>query len=475
MDFELLGRNWRRILDTLRDGVVVVDIHGRVKLVNQALCRLTGFSEEELLDLPCTVFNCDACAIARRPGSEHWCELFGGRLAENRQQACTLIHKDGSCLPAIKTASLLRDAEGRVLGAVETMADTSELERRDRKISELSRQLAQDGVFMGMVGVSPAMNQVFDLIGKAALSEAPVMIHGESGTGKELVAKAIHDLSPRREGPYVVFNCAALSETLFESELFGHVKGAFTGAHRHRRGRLEEAARGVLFMDEVGELSLAGQVKLLRALENKSFERVGDQRPVQADVRFIAATNRDLREMVAAGSFRHDLFFRLNVIPIFLPPLRQRPADVPALVDHFLARLVKSTGKAITGVSGPVMAHLVRHDWPGNVRELRTALEYAFVVADQGQIGLHHLPPGLTPEAGQAAAGPAVAERTAPRGPSRDAKLRQELLEALEQSKGNLSQAARQLGVSRATVWNRMHRFGLVVRKVTAATTGPDR
>ncbi|MFZ5584364.1 MAG: sigma-54 interaction domain-containing protein [Thermodesulfobacteriota bacterium] len=474
MDLDLLGRNWKRILDTLRDGVVVVDVSGRVRLVNQAICRLTGFSEQELLDLPCTVFNCDACAVMRKPGSAHWCELFAGRLAENREQACTLIHKNGSCVPALKTASLLRDADGRVLGVVETVTDVSELERRDRKIGELSRQLAQEGGFMGMVGVSPAMNQVFDLIGKAALSDAPVMIYGESGTGKELAAKAIHDLSPRREGPYVVFNCAALSEPLFESELFGHVKGAFTGAHRHRRGRLEEADGGLLFMDEIGELSLTGQVKLLRVLESKSFERVGDQRPVQADVRFVAATNRDLRAMVAAGEFRHDLFFRLNVIPIFMPPLRQRPEDVPALVDHFLARLVKSTGKAITGASSQVMTRLMNHAWPGNVRELRTTLEYAFVVADQGRIEPRHLPPGLAPAADSAADAPkgrpdpAPPAQARPEGKPRDAELRQELLEALELCGGNLSQAARRLGVSRATVWNRMHRFGLVVRRVTA-------
>lgn len=326
----------------------------------------------------------------------------------------------------------------------------------------------------GFVHRGEAMERVLQLCLKAAPTPSSLLLVGETGTGKEVLARFIHRHSGRADQPYLAVNCAALPPNLLESELFGHVKGAFTGAHRHRRGRLEEADGGLLFMDEIGELSLTGQVKLLRVLESKSFERVGDQRPVQADVRFVAATNRDLRAMVAAGEFRHDLFFRLNVIPIFMPPLRQRPEDVPALVDHFLARLVKSTGKAITGASSQVMTRLMNHAWPGNVRELRTTLEYAFVVADQGRIEPRHLPPGLAPAADSAADAPkgrpdpAPPAQARPEGKPRDAELRQELLEALELCGGNLSQAARRLGVSRATVWNRMHRFGLVVRRVTA-------
>ncbi|MFH1033279.1 MAG: sigma 54-interacting transcriptional regulator [Pseudomonadota bacterium] len=484
MDSALLDRNWRRVLDTLRDGVVVLDPGGRVVMVNQAMCRLTGFSRTELLGQACTVFNCDACAGARDGGAGHWCELFAGAQPEDRALACTIIRKDGGCLPAIKTARLLRDARGRVMGAVETLADYSELERRDRKINELSRQLAREEGFMGMVGGSQAMEQVFNLVERAGLSEAPVIIHGESGTGKELVAKAIHAMSRRRERPHVVFNCAALSEALFESELFGHVKGAFTGAHRHRRGRLEEADGGFLFMDEIGELPLSGQVKLLRVLEQKSFERVGEQRPISVDVRFIAATNRDLEEMIQAGQFRHDLYYRLNVIPIFLPPLRRRAEDLPALVDHFLSRIARSTGKLITGVSSQVMERFVEYDWPGNVRQLRAALDYAFVVADHGRIQLHHLPPqlgldrrGQAPAAGKAAPampGPGDGRRPLGGRPDDDA-LRRQLAEALKASGGNISQAARLLGVSRTTVWNRMHRLGVKLHQVVEETDGGGR
>ncbi len=487
MDPSLLDLNWRRILDTLRDGMVVLDTRGRVVMVNQALCGLTGFEKDELLGRSCAIFNCDACAGMRDQNARHWCDIFAGNQTEDRALACTLIHKNGACLPVIKTARLLRNVQGQVMGVVETLADVSELERRDRRINELARRLALEGGFMGMVGGGQAMEQVFDLINRAALSEAPVMIHGESGTGKELAAKAIHALSPRRERPCVVFNCASLSESLFESELFGHVKGAFTGALRHRRGRLEEADGGFLFMDEVGELPLSGQVKLLRVLEQKSFERVGEQRPINLDVRFIAATNRDLEEMIEGGLFRHDLYYRLNVIPIYLPPLRKRGEDIPALVEHFLLRLAKSTGKPITGVSPQVMELFAAHDWPGNVRQLRTALEYAFVVADRGQIQTHHLPPILKPGRNRRTPGPELAAPVpaAPAAPSvtealarpaqgkpDDATLRGQLCEALKASGGNISQAARLLGVSRATVWNRMHRWGVELRRVVGDSQG---
>ncbi len=478
MDSPILDLNWRRILDTLSDGVVVLDTKGQIIMVNQALCRLTGFAKDEMLGRTCNVFNCDACAGIRERDDSHWCDLFADKQPPNNPTACTLIRKDGACQPVVKTACLLRDSHNRVVGVVETMTDRSELQRRDRMIQDLSRRLEQEDGFMGLVGGSPAMGQVFDLIQRAALSEAPVLVHGESGTGKELVAKAIHALSPRRERPYVVFNCAALSETLFESELFGHVKGAYTGAHRHRPGRLEEADGGCLFMDEIGEMPLGGQVKLLRVLEQKTFERVGDQRPVRVDVRFIAATNRELDGMVDAGLFRHDLYYRLNVIPIILPPLRQRVEDIPALVEYFLSRLARTTGKRISGVSAAVMESFIAYDWPGNVRQLRTALEYAFVVADHGSIQPQHLPPRL-------ASGPArpapVATTLGPPAPlppgassgrakPDDKQLRSQLAQALQASGGNISQAARLLGVSRATVWNRMHRLGVELKRIVRET-----
>jgi len=464
-----IGRHWRSILDTLSDGVAIIDPTGQVLMVNQAMCRLTGYEDRELVGRACTVFNCDACARTRRPQRGGWCELFSGEQPENREISCRLIRKDGTYMPALKVAALLRDGDGRLLGAVETVTDLSAISRRDQKINELSHQLAGEEDFMGMVGQSEAMRRVYHLVEKAAQGQAPVLIHGESGTGKELVARAIHDLGERHEGPYVVFNCAALSESLFESELFGHVKGAFTGAHRHRAGRLESAHGGDFFMDEIGELPVSSQVKLLRVLEEKHFERVGDQRTLFVDVRFIAATNRDLGAMLQAGQFREDLYFRLNVIPIHLPPLRQRKEDIPALVEHFLARLRRRTSKEISGVSRQVMERFTAYHWPGNVRELRTCLEYAFVLADHGLIEPGQLPPQLDGRASrQAPAAPVgspAPEARSRRDTPEDESQRRKLAEALRAAGGNQTKAAKLLGVSRATVYNRMNRLGVELKK----------
>jgi two-component system response regulator HydG len=303
------------------------------------------------------------------------------------------------------------------------------------------------------------MQQVFDLTQKAAQSEAPVIIYGESGTGKELVAHAIHALGRRNEGPFITCNCAALNEALLESELFGHVKGAFTGAYTHRQGRFEAAHQGDIFLDEVGDIPAAIQVKLLRVLETKRFERVGDVRPISVDVRIITATHRDLESLVGAGTFREDLFFRINVIPIHLPPLRARLEDLPLLVDHFLGRLRHRSGKAITGLTRDAMGLLLDHSWPGNVRELKGVLEYAFVVAESGLITPSHLPPKLNSR-DIAPTAPLKAEAAL------DSDEKEALINALRTAGGNQSQAAALLGVSRVTVWHRMKKYGIDVHKL---------
>ena len=227
---------------------------------------------------------------------------------------------------------MLRDEGGNVIGAVETITDLSELDRLDQEVVHLTRQLGEDFGFHGIIGESPAMKKVFDLLQRAATSEAPMIIYGESGTGKELVARAVHELGSRKNRPFVQLNCAALNESLLESELFGHTKGSFTGAYRHKVGRFEAADGGDLFLDEIGDIPLSVQVKLLRVLESKQFERVGDHRPIRVDVRFITATNKDLSALIEEKKFRDDLFFRINVIPIHLPPLRRRREDIPLLV-----------------------------------------------------------------------------------------------------------------------------------------------
>ena len=237
------------------------------------------------------------------------------------------------------------------------------------------------------------MRQVFDLIANAAQSDAPVIVLGESGTGKELVSKAIHEIGKRRRKPFVKVNCAALTESLLESELFGHVKGAYTGAYRGREGRFETAHGGDIFLDEIGDLPLATQVKLLRVLEEKVVERVGDNKPIPVDVRVISATNKNLSELVEQRIFRQDFYFRINVIPIQLPPLRERVEDIPLLAEAFFGKIGLKSGKAVEGISAAAMRVLMQYSWPGNVRELKSAFEYAFVTCQESVIQPYHLPP----------------------------------------------------------------------------------
>jgi len=439
-----IHRYWDRVVDTMHDGLMVIAPDGTLRTVNRSFEKITGYPVREVIGKPCTLLNCDACETTLKEGEPWWCNLF--EKGEVIRRRCVVVRKNGAYLPVLKNATLLRDARGKPMGAVETLTDISELERLDRTIDQLSHQLDLSDGFHGIVGRSGVMRNVYQVIEKAAQSEAPVIIYGESGTGKELVARAIHDLGRRKDGPFVQLNCAALNEALLESELFGHVKGAFTGAYRHRIGRIEAAHEGDLFLDEIADVPLSIQVKLLRALETKQFERVGDHRPISVDVRIITATNRNLVEQVAQKAFRDDLFFRINVIPIHLPPLRVRPEDIPLLVNAFIERLRANTGKGITGLDRAALDHFMSYPWPGNVRELRSALEYAFVIAEKGLIGLEQLPPqtGLAHER-----------------PEGGGEEKQALIRALTASNGNQTMAAKILGVSRVTVWNRMRKYGM--------------
>ena len=452
MNTQEINRYLKNIIGTMNEGLLLVAPDGTMLMVNKAFEDLTGYKSEEVVGRPCTLLHCDACETTLKTGGSSWCSLFDkGQVVKKR---CSLIKKDGSCLPVLKNASLLKDDEGLPLGAVETLTDISELERLDQEVHLLSHQLETRNGFQGIVGSSPVMEKVYQIIQKAALSDAPVIIYGESGTGKELVARAIHLVGRRKDAPFVQLNCAALNESLLESELFGHIKGAFTGAYRHRMGRFEAAHEGDLFLDEIADIPLATQVKLLRVLETKQFERVGDHRPISVDVRIITATNKDLQDLIDSKRFREDLFFRINVIPIHLPPLRERQEDVPLLVNAFVERLRKRTGKRITGLSPGAMDRFMSYSWPGNVRELKSTLEYAFVIGEKGIIDLDQLPHPLVSEASRHPAKPKEPEeKTA-------------LIEALRQSNGNQSMAARILGVNRVTVWNRMRKHGIDLRKV---------
>ncbi|WP_045221405.1 sigma-54 interaction domain-containing protein [Desulfonatronum thioautotrophicum] len=452
--------HWQQILEVMQEGLLLVDANGTIKLVNKALEEITGYSREELVGASCAIFNCDACKRVRSDAQSAWCRLFEKR--DFVRKRCHIMRKDGTYVHIQKTASVLYGDDGQPFGAVETMTDVSELDRKENELQQLSRLLDERTIFHGMVGRSAKMQNIFKLIEKAAQSDAPVFICGESGTGKELVARAIHELGPRSEEPFVQFNCAALNEALLESELFGHVKGAFTGAFRHRQGRFEAANGGDIFLDEIGDLPMSVQVKLLRVLETKTFERVGDNRQLSVDVRIITATNKYLPKLISEGLFREDLFYRINVIPIRLPALRERRDDIPLLADFFIQRLRSKSEKDIRGLSPMTLGMFMTYSWPGNVRELKSALEYAFVLADHGQIEPEHLPANI--QVPVPTRGPTESV-SAPSCPAEDDQKIQ-LINALRQAGGNKSQVARTLGINRVTVLNRMRKYGIDLKTV---------
>jgi two-component system response regulator HydG len=452
-----LNQYWKTVVDTIQDGVMIVDTGGTIISVNRAFEMIIGYTRDEIVGRSCTSLNCNTCELAREKDTCNWCRLF--RTGNLKQKRCVIMRKNGTYVQVLKNASVLHDAEGSVIGAVETMTDITELVEKDTQIEAFRRELRSEDGFHGILGSSALLQQVFDLITNAAQSDAPVIIFGESGTGKELVARAIHETGIRRRKPYVKVNCASLTESLLESELFGHVKGAFTGAYRSRKGRFEAAQGGCIFLDEIGDLPLATQVKLLRVLEEKIIERVGDNRPIRIDVRIITATNRNLKKLVQQGAFREDLFYRINVIPIFVPPLRERVGDIPLLAESFFRRNQLKSQKKIRGISNAAMEQLLAYSWPGNVRELKSAFEYAFVTCQESMIQPHHFPPAVYQTQ------PLAMNRTnVPL--SRKEMQKKELIEALQSAAGNQSRAADILGISRVTVWNRMKKYGITAHKI---------
>jgi len=445
---------WETIVKTLHDGLLVVDAKGTILNVNPAAETLTGYRAAELVGRSCRVLNCTGCEIFNRGKGQDWCSLYA--RGNVRAKRCTITDKSGRTLFVMKNASVLKDDHGRVVGAIETLTDISEVVRQEQEIVSLRQSCRLDDDFHGLVGYAPPMQRLFELIHSVAQSEAPVMIHGPSGTGKELAARAVHETGPRRGKPFIKVNCAALNENLLESELFGHVKGAYTGADRTRIGRFEAADEGTLFLDEIGDIGPATQVKLLRVLEEKEIERVGDHQPIKVDVRIITATNKNLEELTARGRFREDLFFRINVFPLTMPPLKARLEDIPLLVQHFIAQNNARGAKRIEGLAPEAMDVLLDYAWPGNVRELRNAIEYAFVLCPGGSIQPRHLPHRIL-DGGAAAA--------APLAPSRDAEHRQQLCDALRRADGNQTEAARLMGVSRVTVWKWIKKYGLAPQR----------
>ena len=443
---------WRTVVETMTDALMVIDTDGIIVSLNPAMTQISGYGREELIGRSCAVLDLDTCERARAQGGDHHCALF--RDHGVRRCRTMLRTKDGRIMPLIKNAAVLKDSAGQVIGGVETLTDLSEVEARDRVITALRQELSSQDGFQGMIGTSPVMKRFFGLISAVSESGAPVVITGPSGSGKELAAQAIHNLGPRAKGPFIKVNCAALNESLLESELFGHSKGAFTGADRERKGRFEAADGGDIFLDEIGDLPLSTQIKLLRVLQEGEIERVGENRPIKIDVRIITATNQDLNRLMSEGRFREDLYYRIAALPIKIPALARRREDIPLLAEAFINRIRLKTSKNITGVSKEAMEIMMDYSWPGNVRELINSLEYGFVLCPEGLLAPEHLPAhllsGATDRCLSAPAGPA-----GPLAPDEEARIRQ----ALEATGGNRTEAAALLGVSRVTLWKKLKRM----------------
>ncbi|MCK5348314.1 MAG: sigma-54-dependent Fis family transcriptional regulator, partial [Desulfobacula sp.] len=371
-------------------------------------------------------------------------------------------------IAVIKNARLARDDNDQILGIVETITDLTELKKIKKTADEAQKKLKKAYRLGNIIGKSAVMQNVFDAIRAVANSRATVLIQGESGTGKELVAKAIHYTGADSSGPLIIVNCSALSETLLESELFGHVKGAFTGAHRDRKGRFEEADGGTVFLDEIGELTPYMQIKLLRVLQEREIERVGDSKKRKIDIRIIAATHKNLYDLTQQGKFREDLFYRLKVFPITVPPLRKRREDIPILVSHFIKKGNKRENKSIKMVDTQGMKRLMEHPWPGNIRELENAIEHAFVICNSNRIELQDLPVEIRENQGHLRSSSPINDPIQTRSYSADkiAKLKKsDLLKLLEECNWNKAEVGRRIQKSRTSVWKYMKKWDIPLQK----------
>jgi len=436
-----IGKRQDVILDSINEGVFTINTDWRITAFNRAAEQITGVPRQEALGRPC-------CEVFRASICENACALKQTLRTGNPLVSTTaaIITNSGDRIPIRISTAQLKDENGQVIGGVESFQDLSQIE-------QLRKELTKQYTFEDIVGRSPAMMRLFEILPQIAESSSTVLIEGPSGTGKELFARAIHNLSPRKGKPLITVNCGALPDTLLESELFGHKAGAFTDAKRDKLGRFALADGGTIFLDEIGDISPAMQVRLLRVLQERLVEPLGSVEPIPVDVRVVAATNRDLASLVQAGEFREDLFYRILVIRLELPGLQQRREDIPLLVDHLVAKFNRLQGKDIAGVTDEVLARLMDHDYPGNVRELENIIEQAFVLCRGGLIQLHHLPPELRPTttSGSTESGP-MSLRT----------MEKYLIsEALRRHKGNRKRAAHDLGIDTSTLYRKIKALGV--------------
>jgi PAS domain S-box-containing protein len=425
------------ILDSIADGVFTVDAQWRITSFNKSAERITGFSHGEAISQYCyEIFRTNVCL--ERCALQETMET--GQNIIN--QELNILDKYNQEIPVSISTAVLRDGKGKIIGGVETFRDLS-------LIKEMDKEIRKKYSFQDIISKDPAIISIFRILPDIARSEATILIQGESGTGKELFAQAIHNLSPRREGPLVKVNCGALPETLLESELFGYRRGAFTDAKHDKPGRFQLADRGTIVLDEIGDIPPGIQAKLLRVLESKEFEPLGGTETIKADVRVVAATNKDLQKLVKLGQFRNDLYYRLNVVKINLPSLKERRMDIPLLIEHFIGKFNKKTGKEIQDVSDEAMSILINYAYPGNIRELENIIEHAFILCKGPHIHTEHLPSYLYEQK------PAAEEKKSIR------RLEEEhIMKTLQKCGANLTKAAKELGVHRTTLWRKLRKIG---------------
>lgn len=430
------------ILDSINEGVFTVNLEWRITSFNRAAEKITGIRREDAIGNRCReVFRANICQNA--------CVMRGvvdsGEPAVNA--SVFMINSKGARIPIKVSAAVLHDIDGRVIGGVETFQDL-------RQVEELRKKLRDKHTFADIVGKSAAITHLFDILPHISDRDTTVLIRGASGTGKELVAHAIHALSPRRKKRFVAVNCGALPDTLLESELFGYKAGAFTDARKDKPGRFALADGGTLFLDEIGDISPAMQVRLLRVLQEKIYEPLGSVESVRADVRIIAATNKDLKQLVRDGKFREDLYYRIHVVQIDVPLLRERREDIPLLVDHFINTYNRLHDQEITGLSKEALSLLVHHDFPGNIRELQNILEHAFVLCRSGTIEPQHFPPDMTHDANR--------ERLDPKHKMNLKLVERSLIQdALAKHQGNRAFAAHELGIDLSTLYRKIQRLSI--------------
>lgn len=437
------------ILESISDGVFTVDHNWRIMTFNRAAEEITGTPRQEAIGRYCwEVFRANMC--------EGSCALKR-TMKEGRSfvsSSTYIINSKQKRIPISVSTSPLRNKEGEVLGGVETFRDHSLVE-------ELRRELTGSYRIGDMVSRSKGMKKIFNILARVAESDSTVLIEGETGTGKELMASAVHNLSLRKDEPFIAINCGALPDTLLESELFGYKAGAFTNADKDKPGIFAASGKGTIFLDEIGDTSSAFQVRLLRVLEEKEFQPLGSVEKIKTEARVIAATNRDLEEMVGNGEFRRDLFYRINVIRFQLPRLKERMEDIPLLIERFINKMNRFKGKSVSGISRKALVVLLAHDYPGNIRELENIIEHGFVLCSEGEMELSHLPAYLLQK---------KSSRQQPNSSSIGESVRlteeEKILEALKNNNYNRSAAAAELGIHKSTLFRKLKKYSISLPEI---------